>query len=97
VGKPEGNRPLGRTRRRWEDNIKVDLKISLGKAWARLIWLLIGQGASCCAGGSELGVQSNAGNSFTKWAIKTFKKDSEPCSWLVSLFVNQSRTKPKFS
>jgi hypothetical protein len=25
VGKPEGNRPLGRTRRRWEDNIKVDL------------------------------------------------------------------------
>jgi hypothetical protein len=23
VGKPEGNRPLGRTRRRWEDNIKI--------------------------------------------------------------------------
>ena len=26
VGKPEGKRPLGRTRRRWEDNIKVDLR-----------------------------------------------------------------------
>ena len=26
VGKPEGNRPLGRPRRRWEDNIKIDLK-----------------------------------------------------------------------
>src|SRR5215469_11246761 len=26
VGKPEGKRPLGRPRRRWEDNIKVDLK-----------------------------------------------------------------------
>ena len=26
VGKPEGNRPLGRSRRRWEDNIKVDLQ-----------------------------------------------------------------------
>ena len=26
VGKPEGKRPLGRTRRRWEDNIKVDLQ-----------------------------------------------------------------------
>ena len=26
VGKPEGNRPLGRPRRRWEDNIKMDLK-----------------------------------------------------------------------
>ena len=24
VGKPEGTRPLGRHRRRWEDNIKVD-------------------------------------------------------------------------
>jgi hypothetical protein len=25
VGKPEGKRPLGRPRRRWEDNIKMDL------------------------------------------------------------------------
>jgi hypothetical protein len=26
VGKPEGKRPLVRTRRRWEDNIKMDLQ-----------------------------------------------------------------------
>jgi len=26
VGKPEGMRPLGRLRRRWEDNIKMDLQ-----------------------------------------------------------------------
>ena len=26
VGKPEGKRPLGRPRRRWEDNIKIDLQ-----------------------------------------------------------------------
>jgi hypothetical protein len=26
MGKPEGKRPLGRSRRRWEDNIKVDLQ-----------------------------------------------------------------------
>jgi hypothetical protein len=26
VGKPEGRRPLGRSRRRWEDNIKTDLR-----------------------------------------------------------------------
>jgi len=26
VGKPEGKRPLGRTRRRWEDNIKMDIQ-----------------------------------------------------------------------
>ena len=26
VGKPEGKRPLGRLRRTWEDNIKMDLQ-----------------------------------------------------------------------
>jgi hypothetical protein len=26
VGKPEGMRPLGRPRRRWEDNVKIDLQ-----------------------------------------------------------------------
>jgi hypothetical protein len=26
VGKPEGKRPLGKQRRRWVDNIKIDLK-----------------------------------------------------------------------
>jgi hypothetical protein len=26
VGKPEGKRPLGRPRRRWEDDIKMDLR-----------------------------------------------------------------------
>jgi hypothetical protein len=38
VGRPEGKRPLGRPRRRWEDNIKLDLKeISMdGANWIRL-------------------------------------------------------------
>jgi len=26
VGKPEGKRPLGRPKRRWEDDIKMDLR-----------------------------------------------------------------------
>jgi hypothetical protein len=26
VGKPEGKRPMGRPRRRWEDDIKIDLQ-----------------------------------------------------------------------
>jgi hypothetical protein len=26
VGRPEGRRPLGRPRRRWEDNIEMDLR-----------------------------------------------------------------------
>jgi hypothetical protein len=30
VGKPEGKRPLGRPRRRWVDNIKMDLR---GTGW----------------------------------------------------------------
>ena len=30
VGKPEGKRPLGRPKRRWEDNIKMDLQ-EMGK------------------------------------------------------------------
>jgi hypothetical protein len=31
VEKPEGRRPLGRPRRRWEDNIKMDLReVGLG-------------------------------------------------------------------
>jgi hypothetical protein len=35
VGKPEGKRPLGRPRRRWMDNIKIDLKRD-GMKWYRL-------------------------------------------------------------
>ena len=30
VGKPEGKRPLGRPRRRWEDTIKMDLEVGRG-------------------------------------------------------------------
>jgi hypothetical protein len=38
VGRPEGKRPLGRPRRRWEDNIKMDLlKTGIdGANWIRL-------------------------------------------------------------
>jgi hypothetical protein len=42
VGKPEGKRPLGRPRHRWEDNINMDLqKVGWG-AWIGMIWLRIG-------------------------------------------------------
>ena len=33
VGKPEGKRPLGRPRRRWEDSIKMDLQEVGGGGW----------------------------------------------------------------
>jgi hypothetical protein len=38
VGKPEGKRPLERTSRRWEDGIKMDLRV-IG---------LVGGGGSTC-------------------------------------------------
>jgi hypothetical protein len=36
VGKPEGRRPLGRPRRRWMDNIKMDLR-EIG--WDGMDWI----------------------------------------------------------
>jgi hypothetical protein len=36
VGKPDGKRPLGRPRRRWEDNIKIDLR-EIG--WGGIDWI----------------------------------------------------------
>jgi hypothetical protein len=44
MGKPEGRRSLGRPRRRWEDNIKMDLREWDKGAWTRLIWLRIRTG-----------------------------------------------------
>jgi hypothetical protein len=38
VGRPEGKRPPGRPRRKWEDNIKMDLReiVIDGTNWSRL-------------------------------------------------------------
>jgi hypothetical protein len=36
VGKPEGKRPLGRPKRRWEDNIKINLR-EIG--WGGMDWI----------------------------------------------------------
>jgi hypothetical protein len=33
VGKSEREKPLGRPRRRWEDNIGTDLREMVGKVW----------------------------------------------------------------
>jgi hypothetical protein len=40
VGKPEGRRPLGRQRRRWVDNIKMDLR-AIG--WDGVDWVDLAQ------------------------------------------------------
>jgi hypothetical protein len=53
VGKPEGRRPLGRPRRRWEDNIKMDLR-EVG--WGGVDWIHLAQDrqvAGSCVYGDE--------------------------------------------
>ena len=37
VGKPEGKRPLGRSRRKWEEILKFMLKVLAGRPWIGLI------------------------------------------------------------
>ena len=45
VGKLEGKRPLGRPRRRWVDNIKMDLQeVGCGGVWTGSSWLRIRTG-----------------------------------------------------
>jgi hypothetical protein len=60
MGKREGKRPMGRPRRRWEDNVKMDLR----EVWGRCGW---GQGqvAGTCEYGEELSSFKNAGNFLT--------------------------------
>jgi hypothetical protein len=42
VGKPGGYRPLGRYRRSWEDNVKMDFREQDGVLGIGFIWLRIG-------------------------------------------------------
>jgi len=44
-GKLEGKRPLGRHKRRWEDNMKIDIQRVGWVTWTGFIWLRI------CTGG----------------------------------------------
>jgi hypothetical protein len=43
VAKLERKRPLERSRRRWKDGIKIDLRLA-GRAWSRFTWLRVGIG-----------------------------------------------------
>jgi hypothetical protein len=42
VGKPEVRRSLGRPKRRWKNNITMDLSEMVGKVLSDCIWLRIG-------------------------------------------------------
>ena len=50
MGKPEGKGPLGKSRRRWEDNIEMDLQeVGCGD----MDWIEKGQVAGTCECGNE--------------------------------------------
>jgi hypothetical protein len=40
MGKPEGKRPLGRPRRKWEDGIRMDLREN---GWGSVDWIQLAQ------------------------------------------------------
>jgi hypothetical protein len=50
VRKPEGNRPLGRPRRRWEDNIKMHYQ---ELEWGSMDWIYLAQDKGTCECGNE--------------------------------------------
>jgi hypothetical protein len=52
VGKPEGRRPLERPRRRWLDNIAMDL-VEVRWGVVDLVWLRIGKVERSCEFGIE--------------------------------------------
>jgi hypothetical protein len=68
VGKPEGKRPLGRPRRRWEDNIKMELQ-ELG--YGGMDWIEMARVRNKCwalvNAVMNLRVPYNEGNFLTSW------------------------------
>jgi len=78
VGKPEGKRPLGRPRRRWDDNIKMDLQEVVGGCgdWMELSQDR-GRWRALVSTVMNFRVPKNAGNFLTSCRTsKLLKKDS---------------------
>jgi hypothetical protein len=72
VGKPEGNRPLGRPRYRWIDNIKMDLsEIGLSV----MDWIGLAQVESSCLFGNE------PSGSIKCWDITEWLHNLWPLEW----------------
>ena len=64
VEKPEGKRPMGIPRRRWEDNIKMDLQ-EVGRGCGD--WMELAEVAGTCEYGDEHSGSKNAGNFLTSY------------------------------
>jgi hypothetical protein len=77
VGKPEGKRPLRRPRRRWEDNIKMDLQ-EVGRD--RGDWMELAQDRDRCGYGEGLSGSINAGNFLTNCKVYWLASQEGLCS-----------------
>ena len=82
VGKPQGKRPLGRSRRRWEDNIKMDLE-EVGRVCGD--WMELAQDRdrwrALVSTIMNFRVPQNAGNFLISCKTSSLlKKDSAPWS-----------------
>jgi hypothetical protein len=75
VGKPEGKRPLGRKRRRWVNNIKMDLR---GIGWGVMDWIDLAQDRdqwrSLVITVMNLRVSQNAGKFLSSCTIGGFSR-----------------------
>ena len=75
VGKPEGKRPLGKPRRRWKDNIRMDLQeVGLGYE----DWIGLAQDRdrwrTLVSAVRNLRVPQNAGNFLTSYKLASFSR-----------------------
>jgi hypothetical protein len=90
VGKPEGKRPLGRPRRRWEDKIRMDLK-EIG--WKGVDWLHLAQdrdqGQDLLSTVLNLRIPLKGRTFLTVGVTISFSRRAllHGVSWLASLFV----------
>jgi hypothetical protein len=77
VGRPEGRRPLGWPRHRWEDNIKMDFRETWidGANWIRLTQDRVRQGGFCERGNEPSGAINNVGYSLTSWVTINSSKN----------------------
>jgi hypothetical protein len=44
IGKPEGSKPLEKSKRRWEDGIRMDLREIVWGVWSGFTWFRLGTG-----------------------------------------------------
>jgi hypothetical protein len=79
VGKPEGKRPLGRPKRRWEDGIRMDLReIGLGSCGLDSTGSGQGPVAGCCECGDE--PSGSCGTELVSYGNKKGTSDFVECT-----------------